>query len=105
MNNIIFLSMHIIKIYLTKKVPVFISIFFYILSGSEIENIAFTEKDCLSIQCPKYSKKFMEQECSSPYALICNKTCKKSLYRIHVYLYGGDKIFHYILLNFKDLIS
>lgn len=47
----------------------------------------------------------MEGECYASYAQICNKTCKKSLYRIHLYLYGGDKIFHYILLNFKDLIS
>lgn len=104
MNNFIFLSMHNIKIDLTKKVPVFTSTF-YILSGSEKENFAFKEKECLSIQCPENAKIFIEQECSLPYALICNKTCKKSLYRIHVYLYGGDKILHYILLNFKDLIS
>lgn len=101
MNNI----MHIIKIDLTKKVPVFTSTFFNILSGSEKKNFAFTEKECLSIQCPENAKSFIEQECSLSYALICNKTCKKSLYRIHVYLYGGDKILHYFLLNFKDLIS
>lgn len=97
--------MHIIKIDLSKKVPVFISTFFYIFSGSEKENSAFTEKECLSIQCPDNDKGFIEQECSSPCALICNKTCKKSLCRKHVYLYGGDKLFHYILLNLKDLIS
>lgn len=82
MNNSIYLSMHIIKNDLTKKVPVFISTFFFILSGSEKDHSAFTEKECLSIQCPNDDKKFIEQECSSINALICNKTCKKSLYRI-----------------------
>nr|XP_034315823.1 uncharacterized protein LOC117685508 [Crassostrea gigas]XP_034315824.1 uncharacterized protein LOC117685508 [Crassostrea gigas] len=43
-------------------------------SGLEKEMSAFTKKECLSIQCPDTDKKFVEQECSSTYALICNKT-------------------------------
>lgn len=103
MNNFIFLSMYIIKIDLIKKVLFFISIF-YIFLGLEKENFVFKEKECLFIQCFENVKIFIEQECSLLDVLICNKMCKKSLYRIYVYLYGGDKILYYILFNFKDLI-
>ncbi|XP_052679969.1 uncharacterized protein LOC128160652 isoform X3 [Crassostrea angulata] len=46
-------------------------------SGSEKETSAFTQKKCLSIQCPDNAKGFIEGECNASYAQICNKTLSK----------------------------
>lgn len=47
-----------------------------ILSGSEMKTSAFTTQYCLTIQCSKDDKTFLEQSCDTVLAQICNTTCK-----------------------------
>lgn len=45
-------------------------------TGSAAENSVLIDAECLSFQCPEQSKKFLNLECHTPNARICNRTGK-----------------------------
>lgn len=50
--------------------------FFFSFLGSEMETSALKTNGCLLIQCTKFDTRFIEQDCSTITAQICNKTRK-----------------------------